>query len=316
MSFTQEVKQEIAHNELRDCCKRAKLSALIQFCSVLNISHGGLNLVVTTENATTAKNILQLLKSAYSVNTELSVIKKMKLKKNNIYQIKVFNKAKVILEDLGLYSTRGLLDKPLLSIVVKECCARAYLAGAFMASGSVNAPTTSNYHLEISTNNVSHANFVVKLMERFYLPAKIVTRRKNEVVYLKAADKIGDFLRCIAAFNALMKFEDIRIQRDFKNSLTRLDNCELANEVKTHEAAQKQLKDIELIESCGYLKQLDEKLIEIVELRKENPQYSLNELSKEYEKKTGILMSKSGMKHRLKKIELLALKIKEKERAS
>ncbi len=312
MSFTTEVKQEVGQNELKDCCAKAELSALIQFCSTLSISNRGMSLVIKTENATTAKRTLKMIKEYYEVETDLSVIKKMKLKKNNIYVIRVFGAVRDILQELGLYSTRGLLERPLLSVVAKDCCARAYLAGAFMAAGSVNSPQKTNYHLEISTNSEAHAQFVVKLMERFDLPAKIVARRKNEVVYLKAADKISDFMRCIGAFESLMKFEDIRIQRDFKNSLIRLDNCEVANEVKTHKAAQKQLLDIQILEEAKGLEYLDSRLVEVIDLRKRFPYYSLNELSAEYEKETGVLMSKSGMKHRFKKIEELADKIREK----
>lgn len=311
MSFTLEVKQEIAQNELKDCCKRAELSALIQFCSTLSISNRGMGLIIQTENATTAKRILKMVKESYTVETDLSVIKKMKLKKNNIYRIGVFGKAREILEDLGLYSSRGLLERPLMSVVVKECCARAYLAGAFMAAGSVNSPQKTNYHLEIATNSNEHAEFLVKVMERFNLLAKIVTRRNHEIVYLKSADKISDFLRCVGASDSLMKFEDTRIQRDFKNSLIRLDNCEVANEIKTHKAAQKQLEDIRLLEENHGIEKLEERLVEIIELRKKFPDYSLNELSAEYEKETGIVMSKSGMKHRFKKIEEAALKIRE-----
>ncbi len=313
MSFTQEVKQEVAQNELRDCCKRAELSALIQFCSSLMISNRGMSLVIKTENATTAKRTLKMVKEAYRVETDLSVIKKMKLKKNNIYQIRIFGKAKEILEDLGLYSSRGLRERPLMSVVAKECCARAYLAGAFMAAGSVNSPQKANYHLEVSTNSEEHAEFLIKLMERFNLPAKRVKRRNQEVVYIKAADKISDFMRCIGASDSLMKFEDIRIQRDFKNSLIRLDNCEVANEVKTHKAAQKQLEDIELLVKTYEANRLDPRVLEIMELRKEFPEYSLNELCEEYEKKTGVLMSKSGIKHRLKKIEEAASKVRERK---
>ncbi|MFV0479175.1 MAG: DNA-binding protein WhiA [Anaerorhabdus sp.] len=313
MSFTGEVKQEIAQNELRDCCKRAELSALIQFCSTLSISNQGMSLVIKTENATTAKRILKMVKESYSVETDLSVIKKMKLRKNNIYQLRLLGRAKEILEDLGLYSSRGLLERPLMSVVAKDCCARAYLAGAFMAAGSVNSPQKSSYHLEISTNSEEHAEFVVRLMERFNLPAKTVQRRKSEVVYLKAADKISDFLRCIGASESLMKFEDIRIQRDFKNNLIRLDNCEVANEIKVHKASQKQIEDILILEKSHEIEQLDQKVVEIVQLRKEFPDYSLNELCEEYEKKSGVVMSKSGMKHRLKKIEEAAAKVKERK---
>lgn len=314
MSFTSDVKHEISQLDLKECCKKAELSALIKLCSTLNITNSGLNLLIKSENATIAKRIWSLLRELYDVETSLSVVKKMNLKKNNIYNIRVLNKVKDILLDLCLYSNRGLLDVPLGKIVLKECCAKAYLAGAFMASGSVNAPQKTNYHLEISTNSFEHAQFIIKLMERFNLPSKNTVRRGNHVVYLKAADKIADFLKVIGAFNALMKYEDIRIGRDFKNSLVRLDNCEVANEMKTMKAAKNQLNDIEILERTIKIENLDIKLQEVIKLRKNHPELSLNELSEAYTKEFGVSMSKSGMKHRFTKIHELALKQLEREK--
>ncbi|MCQ5280645.1 DNA-binding protein WhiA, partial [Clostridium sp. DFI.1.208] len=95
---------------------------------------------------------------------QLSVIKKMKLKKNNIYVIRVKNKVMEILRDLEIMTERGLQNHPSSKMVRKECCARAYLAGAFLAGGSVNSPSKSNYHLEISTQNVDLAKFIWKLI--------------------------------------------------------------------------------------------------------------------------------------------------------
>ena len=196
MSFTTEVKSEIAQNELKPCCQKAELSALVQLCSSLTINAQGMSLMIKTENAATAKRILKLLKENYAVETDLSVIKKMNLKKNNIYRLQVLNKTTEILNDLGLFTDHGLQNHPTRKLVQKECCARAYLAGAFMAMGSVNSPQKTNYHLEIVTNDEAHALFIQKLMHKFDLPAKVIARRTAFVVYLKAADKIADFLRC------------------------------------------------------------------------------------------------------------------------
>ncbi len=309
MSFTSDVKHEIAQIELKDCCKVAELSALIQLCSTLNISNNSLTLLIKSENATTAKRIWILIKECYNVETQLSVMKKMNLKKNNIYNIRVLEKARFILEDLGLYSTRGLLEVPLGKLVINECCAKSYLAGAFMATGSVNTPTKTNYHLEMTSANEKHAQLLIKLMNRFNLPAKTIKRRNSDIVYLKAADKIADFLKVVGAYDALIKYEDIRISRDFNNSLRRLDNCEVANEMKTIKAARNQLEDIAIIENAGKLETLDSKLQDIIKLRKENPEMSLIELSQKYEQETGVIMSKSGIKHRLSKIKEIAEKL-------
>lgn len=98
-----------------------------------------------------------------------------------------------ILTDLGIYSSRGLLEKPLHKIVAKESTARAYLTGAFMAEGSINSPQTTNYHLEIKAASEEHANFLVELLEEFNIPAKIIDRRNHYIVYVKSAEKIADF---------------------------------------------------------------------------------------------------------------------------
>lgn len=311
MSFTTEIKQEIAFNELKPCCAKAELSALIQLCSTLSISNRQLQLIIKTENATTAKRIWKMLKEQYQVTPELSVIKKMNLKKNNIYVIKVVNGTRNILDDLEIYSDKGLQSHPTMKFLAKDCCQRAYLAGAFMAIGSCNAPTKSNYHLELATIEENYAKFINKLMQKYYLPSKTIKRRNKWIVYLKAADKIADFLKCVGAHESLMKFENIRIDRDFVNSITRLDNCELANEMKSLKAASGQLEDIETIENARLALDLDERLLEVMAIRKQFPEYSLLELSQEYEKQTGVSMSKSGMKHRFQKIHDLACKIKE-----
>ena len=302
MSFTTEVKSEIAANELHPCCMKAELSAVLQMCSTMNFTSDGVHLTIKTENPTTAKRIYKLVKERYDVTTRLSVIKKMKLKKNNIYVIRVENKAMEILKDLEIFTEKGLQAHPSSRMLRKECCARAYLAGAFLAGGSVNSPNKANYHLEISTNNEGLAKFIQKLMNRFDLPAKYIKRRNQDVIYLKASDKIGDFLRYIGASDAVFTFEDSRIQRDFMNSLTRLDNCELANEMKSMAAGKKQLEDIQWIENYRGLEALPEKLQHAAYARKELPEASLLELCDYCADVYDETISKSGMKHRLAKL--------------
>ncbi len=306
MSFTTDVKAEVSMNQLHECCAKAQLSALIQMCASLSFTSQGMALEVKSENVNTAKRILKLLKERYHVSAQLSVMRKMKLKKNNIYILRINAQTADILKDLQIMDEEGLRAHPKDDTVHEECCARAYLAGAFLAGGSVNSPQTANYHLEIVANSKAQADFLLRLMKRFELPAKYIHRRNQEVVYLKASDKISDFLRCIGASDALFAFEDSRIQRDFMNSLTRLDNCELANEMKTISAGKKQLEDIAWIEAYRGLDTLPEKLQQAAVLRRMNPEASLNELCEAYFEETGETISKSGMKHRLAKLKELA----------
>lgn len=307
MSFTTEIKQEVAYSTLKNCCSKAELSALIQLTSSISISNKQFNLLIRSENPTTAKRIVTLLKKLYKVDTGLTILKKTNLKKNNIYTITVSEKVKDILIDLGLYTeNRGLLTHPTYNIVSKDCCARAYVAGTFIGYGSCNPPTNSNYHLEMSLSDIDHANFLVKLLNRFNFEAKISKRRNRYIVYIKRADAIADFLKLIGANESCLNFENIRIDRDFVQSQKRVENCLIANEIKTITAANAQMEYITKILDAKKEDKLDEKTRVVFDLRIKHPEASLIELTKVYEKKTGTKISKSGLKHRLNKIEAFA----------
>ncbi len=306
MSFTQEVKHELANAELDVCCQRAETAALIQLCASLMIHNQSMQLLIKTENATTAKRIFTLLKAQYAADLRLSVIKKMNLRKNNIYQLHVLSQAKMILENLEVLGPQGLQAHPKKSLVRKECCARAYLAGAFLAAGSINSPKKSNYHCEIVTQDIEHAYYIQSLMNRFDLGAKYIERRNQHVIYLKASEKISDFLRLIQANNAVLDFEDIRIQRDFHNSMTRLDNCEVANNMKTMAAANEQILHIQKLIEERKFDELDDKVKSVAYLRLNHPEASLNDLVSLYQMRTGKPISKSGIKHRLAKLSDIA----------
>ena len=309
MSFSTDVKAELSFVEREKCCEKAQLAALIQILSTMNITSTGLQLTIRSENPTIAKKIWKLIKSIYDVDTELSVIKKVKLKKNRVYVIKVLNSTREILEDLTLWIKDGLQNKPSKEITAKRCCAQSYLAGCFLASGSVNSPVNSNYHLEIATTNLEHAQHIQKVIKQLNLSAKIIERRKHQVVYIKSGELIIDFLAHIGAQEASFAYADIRINRDFMNSITRLENCATANDVKSIQAAQKQIGAIEKIEMIKGTEYLEEISPGIAKIRVENPDASLNELAVEYSKLTGTKLSKSGMKHRLTKFEKIAEKL-------
>ena len=136
MSFTTEIKQEIANIKMKKCCAKAELSAIIHLTSSISISNKKLGLLIRTENPTTAKRTVQLLKSLYGVKTNLAVAQKSNLKKNKIYRINVVQNVREILLDLGIYGKKGLALTPNSKIVKNLCCQKAYLTGAFLAYGT------------------------------------------------------------------------------------------------------------------------------------------------------------------------------------
>ncbi|MGL4382874.1 MAG: DNA-binding protein WhiA, partial [Bacilli bacterium] len=199
----------------------------------------------------------------------------------------------------------------------KECCLKSYIAGVFVAAGSVNAPETSKYHLEIQSSDSAYMHNlsqVLKLLNKRKYPLEIyfkqVKRRNNEVLYLKSAQEIVDFLNYIGALTSTFTFEDVRIQRDFINSLNRVNNMDLANEVKVVNAANRQLEDIMLIDRKIGLDKIEAKLREVALIRIEHPQASLIELCEVYNQHNIDKISKSGMNHRLRKITTIAKEIK------
>ena len=306
ISFAAKVKGEVIRQERTEEEYKATLAALLQFLSTIQINSQGLSMIIKTENSEIARMILSLLKNFYQVKTELAMIQKVKLRKNHIYVIKVLDKTKVILNDLGIWTEEGLLNHPKRSLTKKTEMAQAYLAGCFLAAGSVNDPKKPDYHLEVAGNDRALASYIVSIMKQLNMPAKMIKRRNQYVVYLKSADLINDFLAHIGAQDAAFAYADIKIRRDYYNSVTRLENCETANVVKSIVAGEKQLDDIAKLKNNNRLEKLDPKLRDVAELRLEYPEASLNELADKYYAKTGYSLSKSGMKHRLSKLSSLA----------
>lgn len=309
MSFASETKKELTNLEIKSpCCIRAELSALIRMNGSLSFSNHKLVVDIQTENAAIARRIYTLIKLSYQVPVELLVRKKMRLKKNNVYLVRLSQKAKEILMDLKILGEGFTFTHEISKeLVKKKCCKRSYLRGAFLAGGSVNNPETSSYHLEIFSLYKEHNDSLCELMNKFELSSKTIERKKGFITYLKEAEKITDFLIIIGAHNALLKFEDIRIVRDMRNSVNRLVNCETANLNKTIGASIRQVENIRFIDETVGLQVLPEKLREIAELRIQYQDVTLKELG---EMVSGGAISKSGINHRLRKIDDIAAKLR------
>lgn len=308
MSFASETKKELTNLEVKGCCSKAELSALIRMNGSLSFSNRELVVDIQTENAAIARRIYTLIKKNYESQVELLVRKKMRLKKNNVYIVRLKDSARRILEDLKIIGEDfSLIHDISEDLVKKKCCKRSYLRGAFLAGGSVNNPETSSYHLEIASQYQEHNESLCELMNKFDLNSKTLERKKGYITYLKEAEKITEYLNVIGAHNALLRFEDIRIVRDMRNSVNRLVNCETANLNKTIGAALRQVENIRYIEETVGLHILPGKLREIAELRVAYQDVTLKELG---EMVSGGAISKSGINHRLRKIDEIAEKLR------
>ncbi|MBF0752979.1 DNA-binding protein WhiA [Jeotgalicoccus nanhaiensis] len=307
MSFASEMKNELTRIEVDECCMKSELSALIKMNGAVSYFDGQWVINVQTENAAIARRIFSLIKNVYKIEIDLLVRKKMKLKKNNVYICRIKKESKEVLEDLKIFSDGVLTNTITDEITEKECCRRSYLRGAFLAGGSVNNPETSAYHLEIASLYEEHAEAVTKLMNRYELNAKYIDRKRGYIIYLKEAEKIAEFLSLIGGYQALLKFEDIRIVRDMRNSVNRLVNCETANLNKTINAAMRQVENIKFIDAEIGIDELPERLREVARIRVEHQDMTLKEIGEAVS--TGTI-SKSGINHRLRKLDEIADKLR------
>lgn len=308
MSFAAQTKKELTMVEAGNCCNRAELAALTQMNGTQHMMRDRLVLDISTQNAAIARRIYILLKHQFtSLHTEIIVRKQMRLKKNNLYIIRIPNQVQAVLTRLAIAAERGQFSQHVpTQILEADCCRRAYLRGAFLAAGSVNNPEGSSYHLEIATNSAEHCTQLCELANMYDLNARDIERKNSYVLYLKEGERIIGLLNLIGAHQALFKFEDVRILRDMRNSVNRIVNCETANLNKTINAAVRQIENIKFIREEIGLEQLPEKLQEVALVRLEHPELNLKEVGELLKGS----VSKSGVNHRLRKIDELADKLR------
>jgi len=304
LSFAKEVKNELVQLNTTGEEQLAEISAMIDLATELMISEGVPTLWFKSNNPTVARRFLKLLKQQYKIDSTL--LTKQQGNFNKGYQIRlgVQDALNEIMLEHGILGDKDASE----FLTFSKDTKLSYLRGAFLVSGSVNDPKKAEYHLEIYSDNAHTILKIQSLMNLLDMNAKVTKRRKGYIVYLKDVNKIEDFLRYIGASQTVFEFEDIRIKRDFNNSINRVLNCEIANEKKTIVAANAQLEDIELIEK--YHVTLNEKLQQVIHLRKTYPDASLVELLEHFEVIYGETITKSGLNHRFKKLKDLASELK------
>lgn len=308
MSFTSEVKNEISDLKTTKTENISELSAIIRNIGTIN---DGM-LKITTENEYVARRIFNLIKIEYNILPKIIVRRGYNFNKNYIYILEIKQKIEEILEDLSV-NLNSEVNIPKEYIYSDEEQIRSYLRGLFLSAGSVNDPKKSRYHLEFFVDNEEYAIFVSNLLNMYYLNSKTIKKDNKYMVYIKEAEKIGDFLRILNATNALFYYEDIRIYRDHKNMTNRLNNCEQANVDKIIQTAATQIRHIEAIKEIGGLDLLDDKTKEAAIYRLKYPEASLVELGEIITLETGNPITKSGLHHRFRKIKELADKIEKKD---
>ncbi len=346
MSFSKDVKEELSlSSSSARHCRLAELAAILS-CDGRIISLGTrYYLKLQTENLVVARKYFTLVKKTFNINIDISVKTNINAKRSSIYSLIIRNpdSIKLILQatklscqplvdqdhgavsqDIAILSdtfpinfTHDLKDDNKKSesiglrisdpvITQNSCCKRAFIRGAFLASGSMSNPKKS-YHLEIVASDPWKAEQLRDIIQTFSVDAKIIIRKKNYVVYIKEGSQIVDLLNVMEAHVALMNLENVRILKEMRNSINRQVNCEAANISKTVAASAKQIEDIIYIRDNSGLGELTDGLEDIARLRIEYPEASLKELGAMLLPPIG----KSGVNHRLRKLSLIADQLRE-----
>ncbi|MBA5850723.1 DNA-binding protein WhiA [Clostridium sp. cel8] len=317
MSFSVKVKNEICRYT-----NMSKEEAIMELSAIMKVS-GTLSLganrqfsfKITTENPAIARLVFILLKKEFNIHTKIIMKKNNSLKKNNIYVVIITENANVkrLLNDIGLLKENKKvfsLNYNISDMVFKrDEYKKAYIRGAFLGGGSVSNPEKT-YHLEFVTHNSDYAADLSKLINSYGLNSKVIQRKNSFIVYLKEGEQIVNLLGIIGAHSSLLELENVRIMKEMRNNVNRLVNCETANLSKTVNAAVRQTESIKLIEREIGLSRLSDNLREIAELRLKYPDDSLKELGEMLNPPVG----KSGVNHRLRRIEKIAEELRKEGR--
>lgn len=309
MSFTQDVKKEIANLKVDDQFLKSELYGILKLKTELVIRNKKLVCEIKTNLLAIVRRITSIIKHLYKVNVEVIEKERKNLDQQNIFIVIIDDKCKEILLDLSIIDE----EYNFIEDISEEFIPDAVIRGFFLAKGSINDPKSSRYHLEFACNTLFEATYLIKQFNEFGIYSKLTTRRGSYIVYVKKAEQIGDVLKVIGSTNCMFEFENERIKRDLNNVVNRIINCDMANGIKTHQTAMKQLEQIEYIEKTEGFESLSIRLMEAVTLRTKNPDASLQELSDISEEIIGRYISKSGLSHCFKDLELHYLTLKAKE---
>lgn len=300
MSFSSEVKKELLAVQVKQRhCQLAELAALLSGSGEVFMQEGQIHIALTTENEQAAERYCGLLQQAGGIAAQV-----VRTKPKNAYRVELSDEKDVekLFLLLRMAGSDGRMRKdPTLAdglLLQKTCCKRAFLRGAFLAAGSISNPKKS-YHFEIVCCGREKAEQAREQLGCFGLEARIVSRKKHEVVYLKEGAQIVDALNIMGAHIALMDLENVRIIKEMRNDINRIVNCETANINKTVHAAYRQQEAIRFLKKRGMLEELPRQLLEIAGLRMEYPQATIQELGEYCCPPVG----KSGVNHRLRRLE-------------
>ena len=304
MSFSTDVKEELARVPATcSHCERALLAALIRIEGTLFISgQGRYRLEVVTDVPSVARLAWRLLHETYGLRTELTTRRSVLHKTPNyLIDVPSQNGLTEALRDMGVLGESGLELGVAPELVAKQCCAAAYLRGAFLGSGFVSDPR-GDFHFEITVESREMADDLARMMEEKSIRARVMQRRQSFIVYIKSGESILEFLAYVGAHQSALVMENARVVKSVRNDVNRQTNAEMANQMKAAAASVDQIYAMRAVLEAYGPERLPPALREVIRLRVAYPDATLKELGE----RANPPLSKSAVYHRIRRIEQMA----------
>ena len=308
MSFSSDTKNELVKvQNVSTSSAVCELMGAVAFGGRIKRENGVFKVIIVTENAKIARRIYKLMKDAAGVESKIKIFKT--ISGNDFYHIYTENQDAVsLMLDLGFIAKPSDINyltgfRINTEYIDKSAKMKAFLRGVFLTSGSVMSPE-KKYHMEFAISSYGLHNDAYVIMKALGLKPRVVVRGSNMVIYFKNSDEIADILTLMGAYKVLMDFHNAKILKEIRNNVNRTLNCEAANLQKMVDASMEQVMAINKLIENGKFDVLPDNLKEVARLRLEYREHSLKELGEMLDPPLG----KSGVNHRLRKIQEIAEK--------
>lgn len=310
MSFSAGIKEELAATAFGNaCCLLSELAGITLAAGSMRLAGGEVQAEVATESAAIARRVYRLIRRLYSARPLIEQHERHRLNRNISYRVVLSDgaAARRMLTDIGVLGGGDVSIGIKPGLLRLSCCQGAFLRGLYLGCGTMSDPEKS-YQLELVLEDGELARSVAALLAGAEIEARVAERSGRQVVYIKEADYISEFLAHAGAHTGMLRFEGVRVKKGVRNTANRARNCDTANVDRALRAAFRQLENISVIERHAGLKRLPRSLREAAEARLENPEATLEGLCAIMEN-----VSKSGLNHRFRRLEEIATEISDRE---
>lgn len=301
MSFSYDIKTELCKvTRQNDSTMQACLLGMLVF---LRQNGDKTSIVFNTENEDTAYLFEELI--GVIVSSDISVFTSTKTKNNGVtvIQKRIDNplQAKRVYDYFINLADCDLTTLDSTYFYCDDITLGAFFRGAFLVSGSITNPK-KEYHIELSANSKELAYSAMEKLNELGFSFKISMRNSKYLIYSKDSETLEDFLTFTGATDSTLEIMNVKVAKQITNKLNRITNCENANLNKTLDASKRQIADINYVLGHKNQVELSDEMLEIAELKLDDPEASLRELAAAL----STPITRSGVNHRLQKFSRLA----------